>query len=144
MNLLSKLFAGGIGTLVESVGNVVDKLSTSTEEKLAMKLELEKEINRFKTEQMSAISNYDKEITDRHRSDMQSDSYLSKNIRPLTLAFLTLTTVALAWASIFFLSKDKVDLLKPWISLLTTLDVTAMTFYFGSRGLEKVFKIKNK
>lgn len=135
---LKDFFSGGVSKLVDSVGTVIDNIHTSGEEKLQLKIELEREINRFSETQLTAVAAFDKEITARHSNDMASDSWLSKNIRPLALAFLTVMTIALAWATIFSLPPGKVEMVKPWITLLTTLDVTAFTFYFGSRGFEKV------
>jgi hypothetical protein len=138
MSWLTNIFSGGIDKVIGSVGKVIDDLHTSDEEKLILKDKMIDEMNRFSEVQLNAIADYDKEITSRHANDMKSDSWLSKNIRPLTLAFLTLSTVLLAYLTIFRLPVEKVDLLKPWTTLLTTLDVTAFTFYFGSRGIEKI------
>jgi len=84
------------------------------------------------------------ELSSRHASDMASDSWLSKNVRPLVLIFLTVATVLLAYLTIFTLGDDKVELIEPWISLLTVLLAAVYAFYFGSRGFEKVQKIKRK
>lgn len=143
MDWLTGLFSSGAATLVEKVGKAVDSLVTSDEERLKLKNELEKEMTKFKETQLEYIGKYDQEITTRHANDMKSDSWLSKNIRPLTLAFMVLSTVGLAYATTFRLEPDKVDILKPWISLLTTLDVTIFSFYFGSRGVEKIVKSLN-
>lgn len=143
MSWFTDLFTGGIDKVIGSVGDVIDSLSTTDEEKLEAKLKLEKEINNFKKFQLNSIAAYDKEITTRHKTDMKSDSWLSKNIRPLALAFLTITTMVLVYCTIFILEPSEVELVKPWISLLTTLDITAFGFYFGGRTLEKRQKVKN-
>jgi hypothetical protein len=80
MNVLKKIFSAGASTVIDSVGSAVDRLVTSDEERLSLKNEL---------------ANFDTEITNRHAADMASDSWLSKNIRPLTLAFLMISTVPL-------------------------------------------------
>lgn len=90
------------------------------------------------------MSEYDKEITQRYASDMMSDSWLSKNIRPLALAFLTVATVILAYLTIFILDASDVELLKPWLNLLQSLLIVIYAFYFGSRGFEKVQAIKKR
>ncbi len=74
------------------------------------------------------------EVTKRWTADMTSDSWLSKNIRPLTLGYLILATtiVAVLDSSIQGFTMDKA-----WIELLTTLDLAVIVSYFGSRGLEK-------
>jgi len=75
-----------------------------------------------------------KSVSARWDSDMKSDSWLSKNVRPLTLIFLTVTTVALIYLDSF----DKsVSVPNEWIELLKSLLLGIYIAYFGSRGLEK-------
>ena len=79
-------------------------------------------------------------ISSRWQSDMKSDSWLSKNTRPMALIFLTL-------AMTIFIVLDSTILLQikeSWVSLLETLLITVYVAYFGSRGAEKITKIKNK
>ncbi len=78
-------------------------------------------------------------ISARWESDMKSDSWLSKNTRPMTLIFLTL-------AMTIFIILDSTVLLEiktGWVSLLEALLITVYVAYFGSRGAEKITKIKN-
>ena len=79
-----------------------------------------------------------KEVSSRWRSDMKSDSWLSKNTRPLALVFLTASSVLMMAVDSFHLQFDVDD---AWISLLKTLLVTVYVAYFGSRGAEKITKI---
>jgi|TARA_R110000782_G_scaffold268059_1_gene364093 hypothetical protein len=79
-----------------------------------------------------------KEISSRWRSDMKSDSWLSKNTRPLALIFLTASAVFMMAVDSFHL-QFQVD--EAWINLLKTLLVTVYVAYFGSRGAEKITKI---
>jgi hypothetical protein len=79
-----------------------------------------------------------KEVSSRWRSDMKSDSWLSKNTRPLALVFLTVSAVFMMAVDSFHLQFD-VD--ESWINLLKTLLVTVYVAYFGSRGAEKITKI---
>ncbi len=79
-----------------------------------------------------------KEVSSRWRSDMKSDSWLSKNTRPLALVFLTASSVLMMAVDSFHLQFD-VD--EAWINLLKTLLVTVYVAYFGSRGAEKITKI---
>lgn len=95
--------------------------------------------NKLKTELRALL---EVELTKRHAIDMSSDSWLSKNIRPMILIFLTVSTVALIYSTIFILPESKVALIQPWQGLLTVLLTTAYAFYFGSRGIEKVQSIK--
>ena len=79
-----------------------------------------------------------KEISSRWRADMKSDSWLSKNTRPLALVFLTASSVFMMAVDSFHTRFDVDD---AWISLLKTLLVTVYVAYFGSRGAEKITKI---
>jgi hypothetical protein len=82
------------------------------------------------------------EVTKRWVADMASDSWLSKNTRPLSLIFLTVMTMALIWVD----SHNYVDFTvgDEWIGLLKTLTITVYVAYFGSRGAEKVGNIVKK
>ncbi len=144
MNWFANLFSSGAAKVVDSLGTAIDKLVTSDEERKKLKVALEKEMNGFKEAQLAAMADYDKEITQRHANDMKSDSWLSKNVRPLTLAFLTIATVILAYLTIFLLDEKSVAMVEPWLDLLKVLLVTIYAFYFGSRGFEKVQAIKDK
>ena len=81
------------------------------------------------------------EITKRWESDNLSDSWLSKNIRPLSLAFLTLSMFLYV---ILDSSLEGFKISSEWVSLLGNLLMLAYSAYFGARALEKVTKIKNK
>ena len=74
------------------------------------------------------------EISKRWASDMQSDSWLSKNTRPLTLIFLTISMVLLVLLDSFEIAFE-VD--SGWVDLLKSLLITVYVAYFGSRGAEK-------
>jgi len=77
-----------------------------------------------------------KDVSSRWQSDMASDSWLSKNTRPLTLIYLTLSSTILIIVDSFHMMFD-VD--NAWVELLKTLLITVYVAYFGSRGAEKVF-----
>ena len=81
------------------------------------------------------------EISKRWASDMKSDSWLSKNTRPMSLIFLTVMTVAFIWVDSHESLSFTVE--QEWISLLKTLTATVYVAYFGSRGVEK-FKTISK
>ena len=74
--MLDKLFGGGAADLVKNVGGVIDNLHTSKEEKLAAEQKIKELVANYEIEM-------EKNITDRWKADMKSDSWLSKNIRPL-------------------------------------------------------------
>ncbi len=82
------------------------------------------------------------EVSKRWESDMSSDSWLSKNTRPMSLIFLTIMTVSFIWVD----SHGYIDFTveQEWINLLKTLTTTVYVAYFGSRGAEKFKSISNK
>jgi len=130
MNVLSKIFSSGATELVKGVGEVVDNLHTSQEEKLAAELKIRELISNYEVEM-------EKTITDRWSADMNSDSWLSKNIRPMTLAFLVISTVLMIFidaGTITFKVEEK------WTDLLQIVLITVIGAYFGGRSLEKVKK----
>ena len=130
MNILSKIFSSGATELVKGVGGVIDNLHTSKEEKLAAELKIKELISNYEVEM-------EKTITDRWSADMNSDSWLSKNIRPMTLAFLVISTVLMIFidaGTIKFIVEDK------WTDLLQIVLITVIGAYFGGRSLEKVKK----
>ena len=130
MSVLSKIFSSGATELVKGVGEVVDNLHTSQDEKLAAELKIRELISNYEVEM-------EKTITDRWSADMNSDSWLSKNIRPMTLAFLVISTVLMIFidaGTITFKVEEK------WTDLLQIVLITVIGAYFGGRSLEKVKK----
>ena len=128
--MLGKLFSGGAAELVKGVGGVIDNLHTSDEEKLEAERKIKELISSYEVEM-------EKNITERWKMDMQSDSGLSKNIRPLVLVFLVAPTVLLIFidaGAINFIVQDK------WTDLLQLVLITVIGAYFGGRSLEKVKK----
>jgi len=81
------------------------------------------------------------EISKRWESDMKSDSWLSKNTRPISLIFLSVMTIAFIWVDSHESLSFTVE--QEWISLLKTLTTTVYVAYFGSRGAEKFKTISN-
>ena len=130
MSIMTKIFSAGAGELVKSVGGVIDNLTTSKEEKLEAERKIQALIANHEVEM-------EKNITERWKMDMQSDSWLSKNIRPLVLVFLVVSTVLLIFidaGAINFTVQDK------WTDLLQLVLITVISAYFGGRSLEKVKK----
>jgi hypothetical protein len=82
------------------------------------------------------------EVTKRWESDMKSDSWLSKNTRPMCLIFLSIMTIAFIWVDSHHEISFTVE--QEWIGLLKTLVTTVYVAYFGSRGVEKYKTISNK
>ena len=81
------------------------------------------------------------EVTKRWQSDMTSDSWLSKNIRPLSLAFLTLTLFIYV---ILDSSLEGFTIKTEWVDLLSSLLLVVYGGYFGARAVEKVAKIRKQ
>ena len=130
MNILSKIFSSGATELVKGVGSVIDNLTTSKEEKLEAERKVKELVSSYEIEM-------EKNITERWKMDMQSDSWLSKNIRPLVLVFLVVSTVLMIFidaGAISFNVEDK------WTDLLQLVLITVIGAYFGGRSLEKVKK----
>lgn len=138
MSWISELFSSSVGSVVDSVGNAIDKLVTSDEEKLTLKNELVKIQAEAKQKADELDLQYEKELSKRHQADMTSDSWLSKNIRPLSLLYLLgiVSALALSDGNIGEFSIEK-----EYISLFQQLLLLAFGFYFGSRGVEKVVKV---
>ena len=132
MSILGTIFSGGAKDLVEGVGGVIDNLHTSKEEKLEAEQKIKELIANYEIEM-------EKNITDRWKADMNSDSWLSKNIRPLVLAFLVICTVLMIFidaGSINFVVEQK------WTDLLQLVLITVIGAYFGGRSFEKAKKVK--
>ena len=128
--MLGKLFSGGAAELVKGVGGVIDNLHTSKEEKLEAERKIKELVSSYEVEM-------EKNITERWKMDMASDSWLSKNIRPLVLVCLVVSTVLLIFidaGAINFIVQDK------WTDLLQLVLITVIGAYFGGRSLEKVKK----
>lgn len=132
MSVLSKIFSSGASDLVKNVGGVIDNLTTTKEEKLQAE-------NKIKELFMAHEQQIQAEVTKRWQSDMNSDSWLSKNVRPLVLIFLVLSTVLLIFIDAGVLS-FKVE--NSWIELIKLTLLTVIGSYFGGRSYEKVQKSK--
>ena len=127
MGILNKLFSGGASKLVDSVGSVLDNVITTDEEKLEAKRKLKEVI-------LSHEAEMERNITDRWTADMNSDSWLSKNVRPMVLIFLVVSTVLMIFidaGTIQFTVEQK------WTDLLQLVLITVIGAYFGGRSFEK-------
>ena len=144
MSWFTKLFSGGVTELVSSVGDTIDKLVTSDEERMQLKNELSQQVNDFRKSQMSHIESMEKQVSDRHKADMASDSWLSKNVRPIMLIFIMVTTMVFAWATTFAdLTEMQVATLNGWLPLLQNVLLGFVSFYVGGRSLEKFNHIRH-
>ena len=130
MNILGMLTGGGAKDLVEGVGGVIDNLHTSEEEKLEANQKIKELVSNYEVEMV-------KTITDRWKSDMASDSWMSKNVRPMVLIFLVVSTVLMIFIDAGVLS---FNVEAKWTDLLQLVLITVIGAYFGGRSLEKVKK----
>lgn len=137
MSILGDLFSDGIKGVVDSVGNAIDNLVTSDEEKLQLKNELAKIELDAQQKQKELDLQYEQQLTQRQANDMQSDSWLSKNIRPLTLIFILVMYSLLSISSGF-----EFKVTQSYIELLGNWGMLIMSFYFGGRTFEKIAQIK--
>ena len=127
MSILTSIFSGGASELIKGVGGVIDNLHTSKEEKLEAERKVKELVSSYQT-------TLEKEISSRWNADMKSDSWLSKNVRPLVLVFLVVATVLMIFidaGTINFVVEAK------WTDLLQLVLITVIGAYFGGRSLEK-------
>lgn len=156
MGWLSKIFSSAGGNLVDSVGKVVDDLVTSDEEialteiqklkiKSAYNVRMQELLAQLDQQAVQHEARLESELTQRLKMDMKSDSWLSKNIRPMTLIFMTLVVSVLAFCTIFndSFTPTQLETIQAWIPFFQTIMLTIYAFYFGSRGLEKVQKMRS-
>jgi|TARA_R100000084_G_scaffold25984_1_gene9313 hypothetical protein len=125
--MLGKIFSGGAADLVKGVGSVIDNLHTSAEEKLAAENKIKELIANYEIEM-------EKNITDRWKADMNSDSWLSKNVRPMVLIFLVVCTMLIIFIDAGKLNFNVKD---SYIDLLQLVLITVIGAYFGGRSFEK-------
>tara|TARA_R110000851_G_scaffold20685_1_gene62392 strand:+ start:346 stop:738 length:393 start_codon:yes stop_codon:yes gene_type:complete len=130
MSILKKIFSSGAAELVKGVGSVLDNLTTSKEEKLEAEKKIKDMIMGYEAEMQ-------KQVTARWSMDMNSDSWLSKNIRPLVLIFLVVSTVLLVFIDAGVIA---FEVKASWVDLLQLVLITVIGAYFGGRSLEKVKK----
>ena len=136
MSFITDIFSSSVGTVVDSVGSAIDKLVTSDAEKLALKNELIKIQTDAKLKEQEIDIQYAMEATKRQSNDMQSDSWLSKNIRPMTLIFILVMYSLLSISSGF-----EFEVTENYVSLLGEWGMLIMSFYFSGRTIEKVSSI---
>jgi hypothetical protein len=132
-NIMNKLFAWLTGSVIKEVGDVIDKFTTTKEEKLEANRQIQIILE-------TAEANAQKEVTSRWESDMNSDSWLAKNIRPMVLVYLTFIFTLLAFTDG---NIGEFKIAKEYIPIIQTLLVTAYGAYFVGRSWEKGKQIMN-
>ena len=130
MSILTKIFSSGATELVKGIGGVIDNLHTSKEEKLEAERKIKELVANHEIEM-------EKNITSRWEADLKSDSWLSKNVRPLVLVFLIVCTMLLIFIDAGALN---FEVKSSWVDLLQLVLITVIGAYFGGRSLEKVKK----
>ena len=130
MSWWTKLFGSGAVGIANKVADIADRFIQTKEEKAEFEIQIKKLL-------LEAESEMQKNVTERWRTDLTSDSWLSKNVRPMVLIFLVLCTMLLVFidaGSIDFVVEDK------WTSLLEIVLITVIASYFGGRSFEKIKK----
>ena len=130
MKKILSLLTGG---LINDVGNVIDKLTTTDEERLAAKQKIQELLEKADPDAQT-------QITERWKVDMQSDSFLSKNIRPLVLIYLTIIFTIL---SFFDGNIGGFKVAEEYIPIFQSLLITVYGAYFVGRTWEKSKKSNN-
>ena len=128
-----------IAALLDVGMKVLDKFIPDPEAKAKAQAELLKMQQEGRMAELNADNIENQELTKRMQADMASDSWLSKNIRPMTLIYILTAYLALALFDAFGL-----DISDSFVSLLGQWGMLVMSFYFGGRTLEKVMDMKSK
>jgi hypothetical protein len=124
---MKKIFQWLSGSVIKDVGNVIDKLTTTDEERLAAKQKIQELLEQ-------ADKDAQAQVTDRWKADMASDSFLSKNIRPLVLIYLTIIFTVL---SFFDGNIGGFKVATQYIPIFQSLLITVYGAYFVGRTWEK-------
>ena len=130
---MNKIFQWLTGGIIKEVGNVIDKLTTTKEEKLEAQRLIQEILEK-------ADSDAQAQVTDRWKADMASDSFLSKNIRPLVLIFLTAVFTIL---SFFDGNVGEFSVAEQYVPVFQSLLITVYGAYFVGRTWEKAKRSGN-
>jgi len=126
--ILAKIFGGAAGGVAEKLSNIIAKHTFSKEDKARFENEMAKVF-------LEAESEMQKNVTERWKTDMSSDSCLSKNVRPMVLIFLVVSTVLMVFIDAGVISFDLKD---SHTDLLQMVLLTCIGAYFGGRSYEKI------
>jgi uncharacterized membrane protein (DUF106 family) len=127
----------GIDDILAVGMKLVDKFVPDPQAKQEAQLKLLEMQQNGELAQLQADINEQQELTKRQQADMASDSWLSKNIRPMTLIFILITYTTFAMMSAF-----EMDTNTKYVELLGQWGMLIMSFYFGGRTLEKIMEMK--
>jgi hypothetical protein len=133
----------GLDALLNVGGKLIDKLIPDPEAKAKAQLDLAKmaqdgELARIANE-TKLYETEQNNLTERTKADMASDSWLSKNIRPMTLVYILVAYLLLA-----ILDASVIDIADAFVELLGQWGMLVMSFYFGGRTLEKIMDMKGR
>jgi len=126
-NILSKLFGGAAGGVAEKISNIIAKHTFSKEDRAKFENEMTKVF-------VDAEADMQQNVTERWVSDNKG-SWLSKNVRPIVLLFLVISTVLMIFIDAGVLNFEVKD---TWIDLLQLTLITVISAYFGGRSFEKI------
>lgn len=128
-----------LGTILEIGSKILDKVIPDPEAKAKAQVALMEMQQKGELAQLQADMNEQEELTKRLQADMASDSWLSKNIRPMTLVFILSVYTVFAMMSAFGYNANE-----EYVTLLGQWGMLIMSFYFGGRTLEKILAMKEK
>ena len=127
MNILAKILGTEVQGILQNLTGFVDKLVVTKEEKAKIIQEITTAENQIQLQIQQTI-------TERHQTDMNSDSWLSKNVRPMVLIAIIILFLFLS----FFDGANWLQVPEGYISILKNWGELAFMFYFGSRVIEKI------
>jgi uncharacterized membrane protein (DUF106 family) len=128
-----------LGAVLSIGEKLIDKFFPDPEQKAKAQLELLQMQQNGELAQIAADTAEQQELTKRQQADMTSDSWLSKNIRPMTLIFILGGYFVFAMMSAFGNNANE-----KYVELLGQWGMLVMSFYFGGRTLEKIMDMKAK
>lgn len=128
-----------LGAILDIGSKLVDKFFPDPQQAEQAKLKLLEMQQTGELAQLNADVAEQHELTERLKADMGSDSWLSKNIRPMTLI-----AILIGYFTFAGLSAAKIDVNESYVQLLGQWGMLIMSFYFGGRTLEKIMDMKAK
>jgi len=128
-----------LGAILDIGGKILDKVFPDPAQAEQAKLKLLEMQQNGELAQIAADTAEQQELTARLQADMTSDSWLSKNIRPMTLVF-----ILVVYTSFAGLSAADIEVNNNYVELLGQWGMLIMSFYFGGRTLEKIMDMKSK
>lgn len=128
-----------LGAILDIGNKLVDKFFPDPQQAEQAKLKLLEMQQTGELAQLNADVAEQHEVTERLKADMGSDSWLSKNIRPMTLI-----AILIGYFTFAGLSAAKIDVNSEYVQLLGQWGMLIMSFYFGGRTLEKIMDMKGR